>query len=1052
VSTRSVKVATLLFFSGACALVYQTTWLREFRLVFGCSTAASAAVLAIFIGGLGLGSRVLGARADRHPRPLLLYAGLEAGISVAAALSPLLLWAVRAAYVAVGGTQVLGGFAGGALRLLLSALVLALPTVLMGGTLPAAARFVERREDAGRRLVALLYGVNTVGAVAGAFLSTFVLLEPLGNRRTLLLAALVNLLLAVVARSWARVAGEAVEPVTVGESAAGPSAPPPFVLAAAGSVGFAFFMMELVWYRMLGPLLGGSVFTFGLILSWALLGIGLGGTVYSLLPQDRPASVSTFAVTCLLEAACVGLPFALGDRIAAFALALRPLGNLGFHGHVIAWSSVTAVVVLPTAIVAGAQFPMLIGLLGRGREDVGRHIGRAYAWNTAGAIVGSLAGGFGLLPALSAVGCWRLVAGLLWVLGVAAAVLSMRSLPRSRPSLAHAFAAALLVATPLLVGQRGPTAPWRHGGIGAGRAQKPRLDSPNGFREWLLAERWSLLWEREGVESSVALQVRANGVAFVVNGKTDGHATDDGPTQVMSGLLAAALHPGARTAMVVGLGTGSTAGWLGAVPGIDRVDVAELEAAILDVARFCTPVNHDVLANPRVHVQIGDAREVLLTTPRRYDIILSEPSNPYRAGIASLFTLEFYEAVAARMNPGALFVQWVQPYEVDATTVLAIYRTLGRVFPHVQTWRTHGDMLLVASREPVTIDPPRLRARLASEPIVSAMLDTWRVTDLEGFLARFVSSDALAAALRPDGPGLVNTDDRNHVEFGFARTVGRSSSFDLRDLYLAARLRGLARPRVADAPAVDWVRVDEEAAWLWGGQAAGLGIALPPDAAARIEALGLHRRGDLAGAARTWLGQGRPPRSPDELLAVAESVGRVGGVEGRQALAALSPLRPAEAELVEGGLRAGQGDVSGSVQALERGFVAMRSDPWCEPNLAARALLGAPQLAALGEDHAQRLYRALRQPFAARAMESERVNALMAVGLALHPAEVCMDVLSAFEPNPIWTREFLAYRARCYQAQGNPRARSAARDLAEFVADEPVRLEDGLVEASPAVR
>ncbi len=1045
--TRSVKVATLLFFSGACALVYQTTWLREFRLIFGVSTAASAAVLAIFIGGLGLGARFLGARADRHPRPLLFYAGLEGGIAVAAALSPLLLWAVRAAYWSLGGTQALGEFAGGALRLVLSALVLAVPTVLMGGTLPAAARFIESSEDAGRRLVALLYGINTVGAVAGAFLSTFVFLELLGNLRTLVLAALVNALLAVVARSWARAAGDAMDPPSRGTVVAEPSAPPLFVLTAAGIVGFAFFLMELVWYRMLGPLLGGSVFTFGLILSFALLGIGLGGTLYSQLPRDRPASLSGFAVTCLLEAACVGIPLALGDRLAAFALALRPLGDIGFHGHVIAWSCIAAIVVLPTAIVAGVQFPMLIGLLGRGREDVGHHIGRAYAWNTAGAIIGSLAGGFGLLPALSAVGCWRLVAILLWILGIAAGVLSALSLPRARLSGSRAVALMLLVATPLLVGQRGPTAPWRHGGIGAGRAQRPRLDSPNGYREWLLGERWSVLWEQEGVESSVALLVRAGGVAFAVNGKSDGHATSDGPTQVMSGMLAAALHPGPKAAMVVGLGTGSTAGWLGAVPGMERVDVAELEASILEVARFCAPVNHDVLDNPRVHVQIGDARELLLTTTRRYDIIVSEPSNPYRAGVASLFTLEFYEAVSARMNPGALFVQWVQPYEVDATTVLAIYRSLGHVFPHVQIWRTHADMLLLASKEPVAIDPSRLRARLATEPFASAMLDTWRVTDLEGFLARFVASDALRASLRPDGPPL-NTDDRNHVEFGFARTVGRSGSFDMRDLYRAARLRGLARPRVADESAVDWGRVDEETARLWGGEAASLGIALPPDAGARVAALGLHRGGDLASTARAWLGQGRPPRGVDELLAVAESVG---GEQGRLALAALAEVRPAEARLVQGSVLAGQGDVPGSVEALERGFLAMRSDPWCEPRLAGRALAEAPRLAATGADHARRLYRALRQPFAARAMEAERANTLMAVGLALDPADVCLDALSVFEPNPIWTREFLLYRARCYQSKRDPRATAAARDLTEFLANEPFRLEDGLVRP-PTVR
>ncbi|RKG99074.1 fused MFS/spermidine synthase, partial [Corallococcus carmarthensis] len=203
-NARVGRVAPLLFGSGLCALVYQTVWLREFRLIFGASTAASAAVLAIFMAGLGLGSALLGARADRQARPLAFYANLELLIAASAALSPFLVEAVRAVYIALGGTPVMGLGLGTVVRLVLSLLVLAVPTVLMGGTLPAAARAVLSDADPQRRDLALLYGVNTLGAVTGAVASTFLLLEVLGNRSTLWSACLLNALVAIAARSVSR--------------------------------------------------------------------------------------------------------------------------------------------------------------------------------------------------------------------------------------------------------------------------------------------------------------------------------------------------------------------------------------------------------------------------------------------------------------------------------------------------------------------------------------------------------------------------------------------------------------------------------------------------------------------------------------------------------------------------------------------------------------------------------------------------------------------------------------------------------------------------------
>src|SRR5207248_5720317 len=271
--------------------------------------------------------------------------------------------------------------------------------------------------------------------------------------------------------------GATSEPATTDVPSAAPLS---FVLFASGLVGFAFFVMELVWYRMLGPLLGGSVFTFGLILAVALAGIGIGGLVYALLGGDRAATLEGFAVSCLLEAAAMAATYALGDRLALVAVVLFPLGRAGFVARMVGWAVVAGIVVLPPAIVAGYQFPMLIGLFGRGRERLGRQVGLAYGTNTIGAIAGSLAGGFGLLPWLSATGVWRFASGCLLILGLGAVTLAVHQGVRRKvvPALV------LTVATLALLVSVGPTALWRHSGVGAGRSGIDTIVSRNQLRSW----------------------------------------------------------------------------------------------------------------------------------------------------------------------------------------------------------------------------------------------------------------------------------------------------------------------------------------------------------------------------------------------------------------------------------------------------------------------------------------------------------------------------------------------------------------------------------------
>jgi spermidine synthase len=1004
-SARLAAACPLLFGSGLAALAYQIAWMRALRIVFGASTAAAAAVLAIFIGGLGAGAVVLGRLADRHRHPLALYARLELAVAAAAAATPWLIDLARAAYIRAGGAAALGIGGATAARLGLAALVLSVPTFLMGGTLPAAARALERDGDQSRGAVAALYGANTLGAVAGATVTTFVLLESLGTRATIWAAAMVN---ALVGLSAAAVAlSVAPPPPPVRAAAIDPA--PRFPLVAAALVGFVFFLMELVWYRMLGPILGGTVFTFGLILAVALAGIGLGGACYPLLRRGRPATRAAFALSCLLEAAGLALPFALGDRVALLALFLRPLGGMGFVGLVAGWTVVACLVVLPAAFVAGVQFPLLIALLGQGQRDVGRHVGLATAWNTAGAIAGALAGGFGLLPVLGATGCWRLAAGLLAVLGLAAVR------PERGRGSRRVAAPALAGVVALALGATGPTAVWRHTPIGAGRVHASEIGTANDLEDWIRAQRRNIRQELEGVESSIGLDTR-NAIAFVVGGKIDGNARGDAGTQVMGGLLGALLHPRPARALVIGLGTGSTAGWLGAVPSMAAVDVVELEPAVLAVARACAPVNRDVLVNPRVHVTIGDARELLLTAPGRYDIIFSEPSNPYRAGIASLFTRETYRAIADRLADGGLFLQWVQAYEVDAATIRTIYATLGTVFPEIETWQLMtGDLLLVASARPVRWDEPALRARIAEEPYRSALAAAWRVTDLEGVVAHFVARAPFARMVAAEARGRLNTDDRTTIEFAFARAVAGGGGFDPDELRAWAHALVLDRPEVA----VDWDRVGRARI------AAGMTAGTRGPALARTRWLAR----DLAGARAAWSGT---PVDTSELALLAEVTAEAGDTAALAWIERLRAWAPVEADAALARLRLRRGDAAAATDALVAAFDRYHEDPWPLPELMRGALDLAVELAGADALAAARLYAALATPFAIRALDDMRARTEVAIARRFEGSNLCVRALERLEPHVPWQRELLEWRSACYQRAHHPAARSAARDLERF--------------------
>ena len=1029
---RLVPGATLVFGSGLCALLYQTTWLRQFRLIFGSSTAASAAVVGVFMGGLGLGSALLGRRAEGTPRPLAFYARLEFGIATSAALTPTLIALARTVYIACGGTSALGIFAGTCIRLVLAALVLGTPTLLMGGTLPAMARFAVTDADENRRGLALLYGMNTLGAVAGAITGTFLLLESLGDRATLYLSCGVNASVALVA--WVIARRERPHehaPVAPNESQNRHAvAPLAVLLGFAALTGFVFLLMELVWYRMLSPILGGTAFTFGIILAVALLGIGSGGIAYSIIASGRRPTLNGFAGTCALEALSLAIPYALGDRIALSAMLLQPLASLGFHGRVIGWLALCAIVVFPAAFIAGIQFPLLLGLLGKGRHGVGSQTGVAYAWNTAGAIAGSLAGGFGLIPIFSATGTWRLVIALLAACAFLALLAGRGNNARSWRALPALCA--IVAAVFILVFAEGPTAAWRHG-------QLDRMNkfsaSRNEIRDLLQSLRRDILWQADGVESSIGIS-KTNALAFIVNGKCDGNAKSDAGTQVMVGLLGAVLHPDAKRAAVIGLGTGSTAGWLAAVPSIQRVDVMELEPVIKKFAAQCAPVNHNALANPKLHVTFGDARELLLTNRDKYDLIVSEPSNPYRAGVATLFTREFYETIAAKLNRGGLFAQWLQAYDVDLRTVRIFYATFGAVFPHIETWQTQaGDLLLIGSQSAIVRDFAALRARIAEEPFQNAIASAWETTSLEGVFTHYIGNGEFARQVTANSRVPLNTDDRMLLEFAFARNRQTDNRINFAEMRELARSTGADRPVNSDA--LDWNRIERERVALYGHS--GRPGELQIEGQRLGDALAHYENGDLAGAWARWQSLQREPRDIPEFRLVAECLADRGE---DAALIYLDKVQPSEADAIRARLFWRQHRPEEAVIAMTSAIGRFHVDPWPSTSYVARTLgLAIDLLQDRGPTTGTlSILQQLQEPFAVYNSEGVREATLVRAAMALDrgaTGEHVLHAVAAFEPHVPWELKFLSIRSRCYSAAHHPRADDARCDLLDFIAAEP---------------
>jgi spermidine synthase len=756
-SSRQRTVVLLCFFlSGAAGLIYQVAWAKSLALIFGNTVYAVTTVLAVFMAGLALGSDWIGRWSERRNDPILLYACLELGVAVFGAASLANLAGVRAFHIYVFPALARWFFLRSALRFLAAAIVLFPPTFLMGGTLPVLVRGLGARATPLGARVSRLYWVNTLGAVVGTLAAGFWLLPRFGGRFTIAAAAFLNVLAGVIALRLRTKEPAGKGARENGATATAPDASRKMLLVVFGVVGATAMAYEIAWTRLLVTLFGSSTYAFTVMLGTFLLGIALGSALFAAwVRRGGNISIKTFAATQTLTAAAA-LFFLLSlSQLPELVIAvLRATGN-SFNGLLLAQCLASAAAMQPVTIVFGFNFPLAVALIAEPRTQGGREsaaVGRAYAANTIGAIAGTVLAGFWLLPL---VGGFRLVAITAAINLLLAFALSAREkIGTTWTGVRLAIAASLI-----LVAASGT---FYNRALATFGAELYYPMHSKGLTPAEMAETNDVLFSADGPSATVTVVRSEDYLGLKIDGKVDA-SNLDARTQLLLGHLGAWLHPHPRRALVIGFGSGMTLAALARNPEVEQIDCVEIEPNVIRAAPYLDSLNANVLRDPRVHIILDDARSFLATARERYDLISSEPSNPWMAGVANLYTQEFYREASARLRPGGLFVQWVQGYALEPDDLRMVFRTFATEFARVTLWRGEpSDYLLLGQIEASPLPLQRLRA-MWTQP---QLQDDFRKLGLdrpEGILAYHILDDADVRRFADAAP--FNTDDLTLLEY-----------------------------------------------------------------------------------------------------------------------------------------------------------------------------------------------------------------------------------------------------------------------------------------------
>ncbi|WP_131106929.1 fused MFS/spermidine synthase [Pseudomonas sp. Sample_10] len=728
--------ALLLFASGAAALVYQVLWIKQLSLVVGVEVYAITAGISAFFAGLALGGLLFGRWADRLRQPVLLYAGLE----------------VLVAVLGVGATFAMSLAASpfawleqhvGLLAWVLPFALVGIPALLMGGTLPVLVRSLATDPQHLGKSGGHLYAANTAGAIAGTLLAAFVLIATLGVRGSALAAAMLNLLAAAGALWFQRHCSQSVETAVTNHTKTAPDRLALWLYSIAGGVALGY---EVVWSQSIVQFMSTRTYAFAVVLATYLTGLFLGSALLSR-RVDRLRDpwgvfgllIAGAGLIALLEIALLGRWLVLAQSVVeAWVLSLGASELLGMSARFAV--AAVCIVFVPTVLL-GAAFPVALRL-SVGHDHVGRNVGEVVAFNTLGGIVGVMLCGFVLIPLLGLVR----TLGLLAIIAAAIGYFAVRKGHGVKKGRRQGVIAVGLISLALA------------------------LLTPIDKLASLLpgARNGTLAYYEEGRGGTVAVVTQGKGQRtferlYIQGVSNTGDAMPSLRYMRIQALLPLLIHNGEpRSALVIGFGTGITAGALTQYPGLEHRVVAELLPAVVKAAPLFKG-NFNAAANPAVDVRLRDGRQELLRNPQRYDLITLEPPPPSAAGVVNLYSRDFYQLAASRLNKQGLVAQWLPLPTQNIDDSRSLVRSFLDVYPYASLWTSEfHEMLLVGSMEPMELDATKINQRFQQDSVRStlqdvgigsaaALLATW-VTDRAG-LERF------AANAQPV------TDDQPRIEY-----------------------------------------------------------------------------------------------------------------------------------------------------------------------------------------------------------------------------------------------------------------------------------------------
>lgn len=736
------------FLTGSTSLIFEVIWTRLLLLSLGTTPVAMGVVLAAFMGGMAVGAFTAGRRFVRRFPPVAVYAGLEAWIGLYALTTP---WLFRV----IDGAPATGQLALGVAALLPA-------TIAMGTSLPLLARALdERRPDGASRATSVgwLYAVNTAGGVAGPLVAVFFLFPQAGLSRTLTCAVVANLVVSAAVwltrHEWDTVskAVPAVEDADPGH----PSAARSLYALLAVSGGTAM-LYEVAWTRTLSMVYGSSVYGVSITLSTFLAGIALGAWAAAVWLRRRVVTKVT-AISLLVGSSCAAfLSLHVGGRLPVLFLDLFRWSEGGGSTLYVAQFLLAAALMLPSTFCLGALLPVVISLAPK-RRGAGDHsaVSSLYAANLSGSAVGALAAS-GLLVAGVGLST-SLQTGVLLALTLSL-VLLLR-LPVPRPGLVGATALAVVLILSLDGGARRLTLSF---GLYHG-AEGYATNDDQGLRDLLASH--DLLFYRDGPTASVAVQQVDRYLLMKINGKTDAsNGAGDIETQTLLGHLPLMAASRVERVAVVGFGSGMTAGAVLTHP-VGEVDAFEIEPAVVEASAYFNEINGRPLDDPRLRLVMGDARSELRRQEAPYDVIISEPSNPWITGVANLFTQDFFELAASRLATDGVFAQWFHLYGMSEDAAREVVATFRQVFPHVVAFKDR-DLILLGSKQPISFSLDEMNQRFR-DPAVRASLGEAFVRYPADLLVKLRLDERGTAAFADGAP--FNTDDNMRLELAAPRTL-----------------------------------------------------------------------------------------------------------------------------------------------------------------------------------------------------------------------------------------------------------------------------------------